>query len=248
MRHRAPSPIADQWRRVPRAAARSLGALARLSPLRAVAALMVTLGLGAGAFVAVASVGGIQPQNVADPPVLGERPSSSPSRSEERSPLPTGGTGSGAQSHSTPGTTTAEPGETGTPARKTPTPSGAGPTPPLQTPGLPSVGTGTPTPDESPRQSTSPTLQDRTPPDTSLAQRVRDGDLAVFSLSASEPASFSCSLDGGAYRSCDSVARFSGLEPGWHTLAVRAIDDSGNADPTPATVRWLATGHAKGDR
>jgi hypothetical protein len=64
---------------------------------------------------------------------------------------------------------------------------------------------------------------------------------ATLVLSADEPATFVCSLDGAAYTSCSSPAQYQ-LSPGWHTFAVKAIDASGNVDPTPATVRWHARG------
>lgn len=109
---------------------------------------------------------------------------------------------------------------------------------------LPTPATSTP-----PGRSVTPTTPtDRTPPSTSVSASYPEGDAAVFSFSANEPASFTCSLDGAAYTSCDSPESYSGLEPGWHTFAVRAKDTSGNVDPSPAQVRWHANaGPSAGD-
>jgi hypothetical protein len=62
---------------------------------------------------------------------------------------------------------------------------------------------------------------------------------ATFTASASEPgATFACSLDGGAWAACASPGTFEGLAVGDHTLAVRAVDRAGNADPSPASAVW----------
>jgi hypothetical protein len=59
-----------------------------------------------------------------------------------------------------------------------------------------------------------------------------------ITLGASEPATFTCSIDGGAFEPCSSGTRLNGLAPGEHTLAVVATDEEGNSDPTPATGSW----------
>jgi hypothetical protein len=51
-------------------------------------------------------------------------------------------------------------------------------------------------------------------------------------------ASFECSLDGAAYAACTTPKSYSGLTPGAHSFAVRAIDAVGNADATPASYSW----------
>jgi hypothetical protein len=87
--------------------------------------------------------------------------------------------------------------------------------------------------------------KDTTPPSSSLSREFPAGDAAWFSFSANESASFTCSLDGAAYTSCNSPTRYSDLEPGWHTFSVRATDTAGNVEPSPAKVRWHARdGHA----
>jgi hypothetical protein len=78
-----------------------------------------------------------------------------------------------------------------------------------------------------------------------MSEEFPEPDTALFRLSANETASFTCSLDGAAYSPCESPTRYSDLDPGWHTFAVRAVDSAGNADPSPAKTRWLAKdGHS----
>jgi len=47
-------------------------------------------------------------------------------------------------------------------------------------------------------------------------------------------AGFECSVDGGPYGSCHSPVSLSGLSEGAHSFTVRAFDDAGNVDPSPA--------------
>ena len=78
---------------------------------------------------------------------------------------------------------------------------------------------------------------DTTAPDTT----IDDGPTGTittttpsFSYSANEArATFSCSLDGGAFGDCATVLG-SPLANGAHTVQVRATDVVGNTDPTPA--------------
>jgi hypothetical protein len=51
-------------------------------------------------------------------------------------------------------------------------------------------------------------------------------------------ASFECSLDNSAFSSCSSPATLTNLAAGKHTFQVRAVDTSGNRDPTPASFSW----------
>jgi hypothetical protein len=61
----------------------------------------------------------------------------------------------------------------------------------------------------------------------------------TFRFTSSEPFStFQCKLDGKPFRSCKSPFRSKALSPGHHTFKVRARDDSGELDPSPATYRF----------
>lgn len=83
---------------------------------------------------------------------------------------------------------------------------------------------------------------DTTPPETSISSAPPSPDLSndpSFSFSSSDSgAVFDCRLDAGAYQPCDSPMRFVDLAAGAHTLEVRAVDGSGNVDPTPASHAW----------
>jgi hypothetical protein len=62
---------------------------------------------------------------------------------------------------------------------------------------------------------------------------------AIFSFSADDPAAtFECSLDGAAFSSCTSPKTYTGLGEGAHAFDVRATDQAGNTDPTPAIRSW----------
>ena len=49
---------------------------------------------------------------------------------------------------------------------------------------------------------------------------------------------FECRLDGGTFAACTSPLTYSGLLEGSHTFQVRAMDDVGNVEPTPANFSW----------
>jgi hypothetical protein len=49
---------------------------------------------------------------------------------------------------------------------------------------------------------------------------------------------FQCSLDGGAWTTCDGPETYRGLAPGAHVFAVRAMDADGSIDPSPATTAF----------
>ena len=83
---------------------------------------------------------------------------------------------------------------------------------------------------------------DRSAPDTTItggpSGTVTTGT-ASFTFSASEPgASFVCSLDGSAFQTCSSPQTYTGLADGSHSFQVRATDDAGNSDQTPAAQSW----------
>lgn len=80
---------------------------------------------------------------------------------------------------------------------------------------------------------------DPQPPSTSITGRpaakikVKKKATAVFSFTATEAATFLCSLDGAAYAPCTSPARFK-VRPGNHHFEVYAVDLAGNPDPLTA--------------
>ncbi len=56
-----------------------------------------------------------------------------------------------------------------------------------------------------------------------------------FAFSSEAGASFECSLDAAAFATCESPLTTAPLLDGAHSFAVRAVDDAGNADKTPAS-------------
>ncbi len=232
MQHRASRPFFDAWRRLPGVAARRIALAAGRAPTRALAAVVAVAALGAGGFGVVASVSdGTAPQQ-AEPPVAGDRdpgqpaPATDPSESG-RIPDPRN-----EESSAPPSSASPEPSRTGGPSPTSSGESGAVPTP--------DATSATPSP-PSPPPVASRTGGDRTAPETTLAADYPEPDAATFSFSADESASFTCSLDGAAFTACSSPVQYADVDPGWHTIAVRATDGAGNVDASPARARWLAT-------
>lgn len=59
-----------------------------------------------------------------------------------------------------------------------------------------------------------------------------------FKFTADEAgATFECKLDRGKFKTCGSPAKFK-VKPGKHKFSVRALDSRGNADATPAKLKW----------
>jgi len=82
-------------------------------------------------------------------------------------------------------------------------------------------------------------LADTTPPETTILSRPPDpseNSTASFTYESNEPgSSFECELDGAGFAGCPTAgASYSALADGSHSFEVRAIDPSGNVDPTPA--------------
>jgi hypothetical protein len=91
-------------------------------------------------------------------------------------------------------------------------------------------------------------LYDPTPPDTAIASGppASTADTsASFTFSASEAATFQCSLDGSAFASCGSPAGYTNLRLGGHTFQVQAIDSQGNVDPSAASYTWTVVDNAR---
>ncbi|NDK55866.1 Ig-like domain-containing protein [Pontibacter fetidus] len=62
---------------------------------------------------------------------------------------------------------------------------------------------------------------------------------ATFSFASNESGvTYQASLDGAAFATIANPATLSNVADGTHTLKVRAVDASGNADTTPATHTW----------
>ena len=57
--------------------------------------------------------------------------------------------------------------------------------------------------------------------------------------SGSGVALFECSLDSAPFAACASPVNPSGLGEGSHTFLVRAVDNAGNVDASPASVTWV---------
>ncbi len=87
-----------------------------------------------------------------------------------------------------------------------------------------------------------PPPPDTTPPNTRLTagpRRATSKRRATFRFTSTEIGSrFQCRLDRRRWVACRSPRTYVRLRPGAHTFRVRAIDTSGNRDPSPATRRW----------
>jgi uncharacterized protein len=91
------------------------------------------------------------------------------------------------------------------------------------------------------------TLADDIAPDTTITQSPPSQSFlsdAQFLFTGSdnstapEDLTFECRLDGGPWVACSSPQIYTGLGFGFHTFDVRAIDEAGNVDPTPASYTW----------
>ena len=98
------------------------------------------------------------------------------------------------------------------------------------------------------------TVEDTTPPETQLVELPADPsgsttarfgfigtDNTVISEGEIVRVTFECRLDSeseGAWSDCDSPQIYTGLAPVRHTFDVRAVDEAGNVDPTPASYAW----------
>ena len=81
-------------------------------------------------------------------------------------------------------------------------------------------------------------VEDSQAPDTTITAgpggNTRDRT-PTFKFSSSEKRStFECSLDGAPFSPCKSPKTLQALDRGNHTFRVRAVDEAGNTDPSPA--------------
>jgi hypothetical protein len=98
---------------------------------------------------------------------------------------------------------------------------------------------------------------DRTPPDTTIADGPGDGLLtnlraAVLTFTSTEQGgTFECSLNGGTFGPCpggvNGRAAYADVGLGGVSVAVRAVDRTGNRDPLPAVRTWRVTADLDGD-
>jgi Ca2+-binding RTX toxin-like protein len=85
---------------------------------------------------------------------------------------------------------------------------------------------------------------DKVPPftlDLSGPTSIKQGKKAKFSFGSSEAGgTFTCQVDKKPASPCTSPFKLKTkkLDPGKHTFAVAAVDAAGNADPTPATLKF----------
>jgi Tol biopolymer transport system component len=79
-----------------------------------------------------------------------------------------------------------------------------------------------------------PRATDKTPPTVRITRRpppLSSSDTAVFSFVAEAGSILSCALDSRDFRFCTRQQGYEGLNPGRHTLLVRATDEAGNTGP-----------------
>jgi concanavalin A-like lectin/glucanase superfamily protein len=82
---------------------------------------------------------------------------------------------------------------------------------------------------------------DRVPPDTTITSGptgTTPSMSAGFTFTATEPATFECSLDAAPFAACTSPYEAQNLAQGPHSFAVRGTDAAGNVDASPATRAW----------
>ncbi|MCX5867427.1 MAG: hypothetical protein NT009_08115 [Proteobacteria bacterium] len=89
---------------------------------------------------------------------------------------------------------------------------------------------------------------DRVPPETSITQSPSSpsNSTVAFGFDCDEGnCSYECNIDSGNFSACTlpAVYRF---ENGVHAFSVRATDQAGNVDPTPADYSWLVIGRPNG--
>jgi hypothetical protein len=75
--------------------------------------------------------------------------------------------------------------------------------------------------------------------DTTSSTLLKIDFVGQVDLTGSSQIVFECSLDSSIFDLCTSPIIIDNLNPGEHTFEVRAIDQSGNVDETPAQFRWF---------
>jgi hypothetical protein len=80
--------------------------------------------------------------------------------------------------------------------------------------------------------------------DTTSSTLLKIDFVGQVDLTGSSLIVFECSLDSSFFELCTSPIIIDDLKPGEHTFEVRAIDESGNVDETPAQFRWFIVNEA----
>ncbi len=87
---------------------------------------------------------------------------------------------------------------------------------------------------------------DTIPPETSVSVYSAGSPYAEgavrISPYANDTVRYECALDGGPFGPCPPNNVYAGLAVGPHSVLVRAIDDAGNVDGTPASASWIVRG------
>lgn len=80
-------------------------------------------------------------------------------------------------------------------------------------------------------------------PDTAITGQTLNGGNAAFAFNSpgNAVATFECRIDGGNWSACTSPKSFSGLAAGEHTFEVRAVNQVGSKDGSPAEHVWNVT-------
>ncbi len=82
---------------------------------------------------------------------------------------------------------------------------------------------------------------DTTRPITTITGKPTDpttSSKVAFKFTSEKKSTFQCSLDGGAFTSCKSGQKYSGLAKGSHSFQVKATDAAGNVELTPVSYSW----------
>lgn len=80
-------------------------------------------------------------------------------------------------------------------------------------------------------------------PDTVISGSTNSGKSAAigFNSPGNPLATFECRIDAGAWAACTSIKSYTNLSVGSHTFEVRATNEVGTTDASPATKTWAAT-------
>jgi len=87
---------------------------------------------------------------------------------------------------------------------------------------------------------------DTTAPKVTIGNPAVSGTGASIPFSVNEAATVACKLDGGAFASCASPAKYSNLAVGAHTIVVRATDARGNTGSASRSFTIASSGGVAG--